>query len=245
MGICKLCGEEKKLCKRSHIIPKFMVKNLFDGHKIHKIQSENGKIEQRGVCQAGEFESNILCQNCDNKILGTLERYASLIFYDGYSKIIEQRKDIDGMKYTYVAELNYVQFKLFLLSILWRSSISSRPIFQEVNLGVAHETKIRQMLLENNPGDQMDYPCLIMTYLNLDEFPSAIVAQPSQMRVNGGYLYKIMVGGIIFVYWISKHYIIPRQLKDCAINRMGELKIIHLMPQGAKNVINNMLGFNQ
>ena len=243
MGICKLCGEEKKLCSQSHIIPNFMYKNLFDEkNRIHKIQSKDGKIEQRGVCQTGEFESNILCQNCDNVILGELERYASLILYDGHPKVIEQRKDIDGMKYTYCAELNYVQFKLFLLSILWRSSISSRSIFQEVNLG-AHEKKIRQMLLENNPGDQMDYPCLIMTYLNLDEFPNDVVGQPSQVRMSGGYLYKFMIGGIIYVYYISKH-IIPRQLKDCAINRMGELKIIHLMPQGAKNVINNMLGLN-
>jgi hypothetical protein len=85
-GICKLCGEEKKLCKQSHIIPNFMYKDLFDEkNRIHKIQSQQGKIEQRGICQTGEFDINILCQKCDNSILGKLERYASLILYDGYS----------------------------------------------------------------------------------------------------------------------------------------------------------------
>ena len=242
-GICKLCGEEKTLCKQSHIIPNFMYKDLFDKkNQIHKIQSQKGKLEQRGVCQTGEFESSILCLNCDNRILGKLERYASLILYDGNPKVIENRKDPDGTKYTYCAELDYTQFKLFLLSILWRSSISSRPIFQEVNLG-PHEKNIRRMLLENDPGDQMEYPCLIMTYRNLDEFPNDAVAQPSQARLNGGYVYKFLISGMIYIYYISKH-IIPNHLKDCAINRIGELKIIHLVPQGAKRIFNNMFALN-
>ena len=242
-GICKLCGEEKKLCKQSHIIPNFMYKDLFDEkNRIHKIQSQQGKIEQRGICQTGEFDINILCQKCDNSILGKLERYASLILYDGNPKATEHRKHSDGTNYTYCAEIDYAQFKLFLLSVLWRSSISSRPIFQEVSLG-PHEKNIRRMLLENEPGDQMKYPCLIMTYRSLDKFPNDVVAQPSKARVNGGYVYKFLISGMVYIYYISKH-IIPNQFKDCAINRKGELKMIHLVSQGAKRVFNNMFALD-
>ena len=240
-GICKLCGEENKLCKKSHIIPNFMYKDLFDtNNRMHQIQSEKGAIKQKGFSQTGEFDSNILCQHCDNSVLGKLEHYASLVLYDGNPKIRENRTDPDGTKYTYCAELDYTQFKLFLLSVLWRASISSRPLFQEVSLG-PHEESIRRMLIESDPGEQMNYPCLIMTYSNLHQFPNDVVAQPSQSRVDGGYVYKFLISGMVYIFYVSKH-IIPNKLKDCAINRKGELKIIHLVTQGARRVFNNMFG---
>jgi len=218
-----------------------MYKDLFDEKKrMHVIQSEKGAIKQRGFSQTGEFDRNIICQHCDNSVLGKLERYASLVLYDRNPKTLEYRTDPDGTKYTYCAEFDYTQFKLFLLSVLWRASISNRPLFQEVSLG-PHEKSIRRMLLKSDPGEQMKYPCLIMTYLNLDQFPSDVVAQPSQSRVNGGYVYKFLISGMVYIFYVSKH-IIPDELKDCAINRKGELKIIHLVSQGARRVFNNMFG---
>ena len=208
---------------------------------MYAIQSEKGGIRQTGIRQTGEFEANILCQDCDNGTLGKLERYASLILYDGYPKIIEHRKQLDGMTYTYCAELDFAKFKLFLLSLLWRASISSRPTFKEVRLGPLHEEKIRTMLLGDNPGGQLEYPCLIMTYLNLKNLPSDLVSQPSRSRVDGGYIYKFLIGGMIYIFFVSKN-IIPKRLADVAINLNGELKIIHLTPDMAQQAISNMLG---
>lgn len=240
-GICKLCCQEKELCKQSHIIPNFMYKSLFDdNNRMHAIQTERGKIKLQGSRQTGEFEKHILCQPCDNETIGKLDRYASLVLYEGYPKKIERRTDPDGTEYTYCAGLDYTQFKLFLLSILWRSSISDRSLFKEVSLGL-HEDSIRQMLLSGDPGEQLKYPCLIMTYLNLEQFPDDVVAQPSLSKVNGGFVYKFLISGMIYIFFVSK-YIIPDGLKECAINRNGELKIIHMLPQVAKNALSDMLG---
>ena len=241
MGKCKLCGEEKELCKQSHIIPNFMYKDLFDEkNRMYAIQSEEGGIKQKGIRQTGEFEANILCKGCDNGTLGKLERYASLILYDGYPKIIEHRKSPDGMTYTYCAELDYAKFKLFLLSLLWRASISSRPQFKEVHLG-PHEERIRRMLFGGNPGEQLEYPCLIMTYLNREDYPSDLVTQPSQSKVDGGYIYKFLIGGMIYIFFVSKN-IIQERLTDVVINPKGELKILHMPPEMAKKALSNMLG---
>jgi hypothetical protein len=241
IGKCKLCGEEKELCKQSHIIPNFMYQDLFDEkNRLHAIHCKEGIPQERGCRQTGEFDKDILCHSCDNEVLGKLDRYASLILYDGYPKIAENSTGPDGMVYTFCADIDYQQFKLFLLSILWRASISQREFFAEVQLG-PHEKRIRKMLFNSEPGDQLEYPCLIMTYLHLNKYPGDIVAQPSRSRVNGGYVYKFLIGGMVYVFFISEHFI-PDGLKDISINPKGELKVIHSPPRLARQAIGSMLG---
>lgn len=239
VGKCKLCGEDKELCEQSHIIPNFMYQHLFDqNNRMHAIRIRESKIKQLGYRKTGEFDKRILCHSCDNETLGKLDRYASLILYDGYPKIFEQRVGPDGMKYTYCAEIDYAQFKLFLLSVLWRASISTRPLFREVQLG-PHEERIRQMLLNGEPGEQLTYPCVIMTYRHLKDYPVDIVAQPSRSRVNGGHVYKFLIAGIVYIFFISKisKRAVASGVMDVPINSKGEMKIIHSPPRLARRAL--------
>ena len=241
VGKCKLCHEDKKLCKQSHIIPNFMYQDLLDeNHRMHVVQTKDGVIKTRIYRKTGEFDKFILCQSCDNGTLGKLDRYASLILYDGLPKIFENRTSPDGRKYTYCAEIDYAQFKLFLLSILWRSSISNRPLFSEVRLG-PHEERIRKMLLQSDPGEPLKYPCVMMTYLNLKEYSGDIVAQPSRSRVKGRYVYKFLIGGITYIFGVSENSI-PSEWEDAIINLKGEMKIVHLSPRSARRVFASMTG---
>ncbi len=63
------------------------------------------------------------------------------------------------------AVYDYRTFKLFHLSILFRSSVSSLPTFQEVNLGT-HEECVRNMLIFEDPGQDWKYPILAFAVLN-------------------------------------------------------------------------------
>jgi len=218
-----------------------MYKGLFDEkNRLQLIQSEEGVIQPKGMRQSGEFESNILCLSCDNEKLGRLERYASLMLYDGNPKVLEFRETPDGMIFLYCAEIDYKQFKLFLLSILWRASISTRPIFREVSLG-PYEERLRQMLLNEDPGQQMTFPCVILTYLNIKDLPSDIVAQPARAKVDSGTVYKFMIGGMIYIFAVTKQ-ITPDWFAEAAINSQGEMKIMFASPQLARNMLGNMMG---
>jgi hypothetical protein len=237
VGKCKLCGEAKKLCEQSHVIPNFMYQDLLDEYKrMHAIRIKESQIKRLGSRQTGEFDKHILCHSCDNETLGKLDTYASLILYDGYPKIFQYCVRPDGMKYTYFAEIDYARFKLFLLSLLWRASISVRPLFREVRLG-PHEERIRQMLLNGEPGEQLKYPCVMVTHPHLKD----IVTQPSRSRVNGGHVYKFLIGGIIYIFFISKHAI-PPDLMDVPISPKGEIKIIYSSPRLARKALGNMIG---
>jgi len=240
VGKCRLCCEERELCKQSHIIPNFMYQDLFDGkNRMQVIKSRAGTIKQGGYRQTGEFDSYILCSPCDNEKLGRLDRYASLILYDGHPKILQNRTSSKGMNYTYCAEVDYAQFKLFLLSLLFRASISNRPLFREVQLG-PHEERIRQMLFNGDPGDQLQYPCLIMTYLHLRDYPGKVIAQPSWSMGGGRHVYTFLISGMIYLFFISQD-VIPPESKDFFLNPKGEIKIIHLTPQLARKALGSMI----
>jgi hypothetical protein len=78
MGQCKLCLQEKQLIKKSHIIPDFMYKDLFDDKHAILLNTSNTKTRNTKILFNGEYEGNILCESCDGKIIGGIyENYAS------------------------------------------------------------------------------------------------------------------------------------------------------------------------
>ncbi len=160
IGKCKLCNLNKKLCDHSHIIPNHTYKILKDENK-KLMFLESGKICKR---QTGEFEGGILCQTCEN-ILSDYESYGNKLIFE--NKINNIQREIKKIGDREILEIkgggyDYQKFKLYLLSILWRSSISSRSFFKNVNLGHENNEILRNMILNYNPGEIYEYPCLIV-----------------------------------------------------------------------------------
>jgi len=162
--------------------------------------------------QNGEYDKNILCDDCENNILcKEYENYAAQVY-----SLIENRKssgettiesfvNINGIKGKRIKNINYSKFKLFLLTILWRSSICKRSFFNNVSLGKKHEEIIRNMIYTDNPGEIKDYPCFICD-LNEDEpILKGIIARPLKLKREGNISYVFMVSGIFYEFTISKH----------------------------------------
>ena len=161
IGCCKLCLKEKELCRESHIIPDFHYKILYGLNNQLLYFGPTGKRLKYN----SEYEANILCKNCETNIIGKLDDYAAKFLHDKFqTKTIFHSKQIDG-KECFTVENNpnydYARFKLFLLSMLWRASISSRPLFQAIKLSFPIEDHLRLMILKNMPGEPEEYPCFI------------------------------------------------------------------------------------
>ena len=146
---CKLCLQDKDLLKKSHIVPNFLYKELREKDNSF-VKANLEKLTKQPV-YTGFFEPNILCQTCDNELLSKLEEYAYKIIYD--SKKIKGVKIVNeinshGVEWTMCRGVDYTKLKLFLLSMLWRFSISSNEFYKFVDLG-KHEEIIRKMIFEN------------------------------------------------------------------------------------------------
>jgi len=239
---CKLCLKDKELIRKSHIIPDFMYDGLYDEkHRFHEVTVTKDKdIITEGFRQTGGYEGEILCQSCDNEVLGKLESYARGVLYGGAPKKLQNVRDDKGMNYTLCEEIGYTKFKLFLLSLLWRASISSLPIFKNVSLG-PHEDRMRQMILDSNPDEPMKYPCVLASYRNLKEAPFQFIGQPGLVKGSDGFKYLFMIGGVLYIFYVS-HHNIPDWVHNCVINKKGELKFLHMTKRGASAVFKNFIG---
>lgn len=233
-GDCRLCLERKDLCEKSHIISGFMYREIFD--EKNRLAEWKGVGRPTKIVQSGTYEGGILCKDCDNKIIGQYETYAKSVLYDGKHSI--KTKNCPG--FMQIKGLNYKKFKLFLLSLLWRTSISSKAPFKEVDLG-PYEEKLRRMILEGNPGYKNSYPCIIVSYRNIRKIPYKMLIKPRKTRIDNIITYIFTIAGFFYFFKIieseSNEWIL-----DKVIDRKGQLKILHTPKDKGAKMINSLLG---
>src|ERR1039458_3087349 len=86
MTVCKLCLRDTQLINKSHIIPDFMYKELYaKDHQFYAFfpnDTEKGKGHVKRQ-RSGEYEGGLLCEDCDGKLIGGYESYASKAIYGG------------------------------------------------------------------------------------------------------------------------------------------------------------------
>jgi hypothetical protein len=240
MPICQLCLLEKTLLKRSHIIPDFMYKELYN--EKNKLTVINPHLYLKGLQKPkmpsdGEYEGGLFCSDCDNKVIGAYETYFSKVVYQNNLtseiniKATKVRNE-HGVELTNCKNISYSQYKLFLLSILWRAHISTRPFFREIDLG-PHAEIIRQMLYYNTVCEETEYPILIFTHLNSNKIPSDIIISPLKRRLGGGLrIYAFTIGGFIYMFLVnSKYHNLPEYILESTIKKNNEMNIIHLTEQ--------------
>jgi hypothetical protein len=192
-NVCKLCQKESKL-RYSHILPEFFYLPLYDDlHRAMSIPSdEKEKLVQKGM------REYLLCQECETK-LSKYEGYAARLI----PKIPNFPRDSSGL-FVYSDDLDYKQFKLFQLSILWRASVSQSKMFAQVNLGSKHEERIRCMLHEEIPGRSSDYGCFMVTFPNPKKL-SGIIWSPARVKLFGHNGYKLMTGNLMWYFFVTSH----------------------------------------
>jgi hypothetical protein len=132
--------------------------------------------------------------------------------------------------------LDYAQFKLFQMSLLWRCSIATAPHFSAVALG-PHEERVRQMLAAGNPGDPWKYGCIIAA-LRQPASLQGMVKFPGQLRIEGHYAYHFVVWGLVWFFVVSSHTDHFRG-KGSFLSKSGDLPI-HVSSKTAQAFLTDM-----
>jgi hypothetical protein len=193
---CRLCQSKEEL-RFSHILPEFLYKPLYDNkHRFVGLTQEPDPGANENLLQKG-IREYLLCDVCEQH-LSKYERYAAEVL----RKLPDMSRQPPGAVVR-VTDIDYAQFKLFQLSLLWRAGVSNQASFQEVFLG-PHEEKIRQMICKGDPGEPLDYGCVLIRTSGpekLDQF----ILPPRHLRFHGHHGYEMLVAGMIWVYVVSSH----------------------------------------
>lgn len=157
---CRWCGEKRQLI-RAHIIPRAFYDDVRgDTDKVLMLSPDKSKYTT--VTQSGVFDSDMLCAECDGA-LGRLDEYG----YKVFRRIPTDREDLvvdrDRMPIGYNLRCADVQkAQKFLLSVLWRASVTSHDFFSKVDLGAKYETRIRQLIQDDDPVTDDDFEIVII-----------------------------------------------------------------------------------
>lgn len=233
-GICKLCGLERDLLKKSHIIPEFMYERLFDEHhQTHKFEPKSFFSGQSKMQRpsSGEYEGGLLCSECDNKKIGDLESYAAPFLYakgvlpDHLKADVETHRCDGGVGYSIVRNTDYAKFKLFLLSVLWRSSISKRDFFDQINLEEFEEV-IREMLLNNDPKYENIFPIVFFGFVQ-DDIPDDMINQPTATNLKYGKRFTFPISGFVYNFFTDIEDV-SKEMKPHILKSNGEFTILNM-----------------
>ncbi len=148
-GTCKYCGKEKELCK-AHIVPK----KFYLDYTTERYRSIDQDFNKE-YAQSGIWDDTILCGDCDNK----LNEYDK----EGYKILLNalktKEKTINDIPKAYLfkegEDFDYINLRFFFISLLWRASISSKAMYNKVNLGKFED--IALSILKNEKTDDEKY----------------------------------------------------------------------------------------
>jgi len=192
---CRLCLREAPLCK-SHIIPEFCFKPFYDkSHRFIEVTDvRKGKV-RRG--QKGYWE-RLLCKDCE-ALISRFERHSRRLFADPLPPLASNTRTVRQH-----LRLTYHPLKLFFLSILWRSSVSTDSFFKHVSLG-PHEEKIRLMLLNEDPGPPNVYsPMIFALHFSGQPLPDFMI-EPMPTRYEARKCYWFVLAGFVVLIFVASH----------------------------------------
>ncbi|QJB29904.1 hypothetical protein HF329_00710 [Chitinophaga oryzae] len=222
---CLLCGKRAKLLRKSHIIPDFMYKGLFDETDRMMFMSLNDFSKHKYV-QTGYYDKYILCSDCDNGRIGGWEKYAAAVLYGGGTKSlcnIEKRFVNEEMDTLFVTGISYQRFKLFLLSILWRAHTSQNKFFKQICIPDL-EPALRNALVTDNAGADDDFKVGILGIKGYDGNLANFVMNPDMRRIEGSNFAHFMVSGFIYFIELKKNGGF-QLLERFYLKQSGELEI--------------------
>ena len=220
MSNCRLCNQPKKLVD-SHIFPEFMYEPLYDDeHRFKIISMKDGDIIKEP--QKGIYEK-LMCDECDNKIIGSYEDHASKIIFS------DNKKTVDSIRTKYgllIYGLDYRLFKLFQISLIWRASITTRPEIYKINLG-PHAEKMRIMLLNGDPGEVYEYGVILYLFPHSTKEMIDFILPPVklQKKINGHQVYRAIFNGLVWIFYVSSH-LRNFSNKEFFLSREGKLPIV-------------------
>jgi hypothetical protein len=212
---CSLCQSSRPL-QNPHIIPEFLYKQPYDKiHRFHIISSLPSKSESFG--QKG-FREKLLCAPCEQKF-ARWEKYTKEVLMDSADIRIEKKRKILKL-----LNLNYRTFRLFLLSLLWRMGVSKLEFFSDVNLGSKHQEILRRALLDEDPLEPLQYPCLMAAVCIKGEFHTDWISQPMHNKSGSYHCHCIVINGILFCFYVSSHAP-PADFAKVCISKKGEMSV--------------------
>jgi|GEM_PF-1397268 len=208
-GVCRECGKTPTIA--AHIVPKAFARTIRGDtpHNIHIKVSEN---ITRLTTQLGAYDSNILCASCDGR-LGLYDEYA-IKFIREY-KIIARNS---GADFFTLDNIDCDIFSKFILSLLWRASISNHRDFSHIKIG-KYEKEIQDILFDRTPLRDLEAFDLMMMRFKSEKLDvEGMYSVPERGRFEGLNIWGFIIGGFRIMAKLDNKRL-PELFRPLSINK--------------------------
>lgn len=169
---CKLCSKPCEHFAKSHIIPR----GFFSNTLVPRAKGQ-GVCDMESFCATGEgrrlrnalYDSHILCQECEHKVMTPLDDYAIQIYrdfkdaiwfnissFDQDIRAVAERNGICDSKIGLIRNVDRRRLRAFFASLLWRCHVSTLQEFSLVDIGQKYEKSIRDDLQNGGNFEYLD-----------------------------------------------------------------------------------------
>ncbi len=197
--ICKLTGKNGKPVK-AHIIPKAFFINDGKGGYIFSPKDWNDTTTTHKRSLIGVYDQKILIDEGE-RYFANVDDYAAKFLLNKKNNNVGKIGEfilLGGQPFCLkigAKDYDEATLRLFFISVLWRAGVSQNPFYENVDLGVEHEEKLRGLILNQDPGDPDDYSVTIYKYIDTPESGWPIF-KPYMHRSNGSRYYRFFFNRI-------------------------------------------------
>jgi hypothetical protein len=187
---CTLCLQQRPI-RHSHILPEFFYTPVYgERHAFKLIQNRPGGA-RTGTKEKG-LREYLLCHECEQGF-GRYESYAAPLL----RKIDAASKTSSDVKIAFDPH----QFRLFSLSLLWRTGVAKGTMFRSVRLG-PHEERLRKMLQAGDPGEPHEYGFLFGR-TELGDLQHHPILAPTPNRSERYRVYQLNALGYLWKFYVD------------------------------------------
>ncbi|TXH93011.1 MAG: hypothetical protein E6Q75_16855 [Rheinheimera sp.] len=215
--LCRMCFQVKKL-KMSHIIPSSYFRSLKNGNNSGQLVLVSTDEKTPPKISNSDPKERLLCHDCEQFLSGRYEQYGTRLLRDPKST-----KKFDT--YVLVKNFRYKTFYLYLLSILWRASVSE-IVYPEIKLGDELNNlilyHIKNNTLRTGSGFRIDHFLKISVFRLTDlsgSIPDSTIKKiimnigtESGEQPEDGAIFYFMADGFLIVFYINAEKSIQIQL---------------------------------
>jgi len=209
---CHGCRVEKNLIE-AHIVPRGFARQIMGDQKHNMKVSMDGV----GATHHGVYDKHILCQDCDGK-LGGYDDYA----LDVCRRFPKEHSVAPGSMFE-MPNIDGDKFATFILSVLWRASISSRPEFRKVSLGPfgnqAHDVLFGNISLASMRG----YELIVGRFINAPIRIENFYTSPARTKILDLNAWHFALSGFKILAKLDQRRL-PRELQPAIVNGNDTLR---------------------
>lgn len=196
MPICRGHGCQSTELIDAHIYARGFSRDILAASNTHVLLVSESRVRQSR--SHGVYDQDILCAKCDG-LLGNLDKYGLELCrrFPAKHRVIDNYFEMDG--------IDGDRFATFILSILWRASISNRPELAYVSLG-PHEKIAGEVVFGARPlSDMPSYQLIVCRYEKKQKFdPADNYTSPAPVKLDELNTWQFALHGFSIVAKIDR-----------------------------------------